>query len=172
MSCIQPILFCGAVQARIVRLPLMQRVTYLWAGGVSGMGVWLGCSRLYPCCPFAPSSCTKDPLATHQQPLLLCCPVISRCVAAALCCAVLCCAVIPLQPLPAESTIICEAEVESMEGRKIWLTARLTDTTGDTVYAASRALFVKPKQPVSLPQQQPGDQQQQQGDGVASVTGA
>lgn len=37
MSCIQPILFCGAVQARIVRLPLMQRVTYLWAGGVSGM---------------------------------------------------------------------------------------------------------------------------------------
>ena len=43
MSCIQPILFCGAVQARIVRLPLMQRVTYLWAGGVSSMGVWLGC---------------------------------------------------------------------------------------------------------------------------------
>ena len=60
-----------------------------------------------------------------------------------------------------------------MEGRKIWLTARLTDTTGDTVYAASRALFVKPKQPVSLPQQQPEEQQQQQqqGDGVASVTG-
>lgn len=52
-----------------------------------------------------------------------------------------------------------------MEGRKIWLTAKLTDPTGDTVYAASRALFVKPKQAVSLPQQQ----QQQQGAGAAAV---
>lgn len=54
------------------------------------------------------------------------------------------------QPLPAESTIICEAEVESMEGRKIWLNARLTDPSGDTVYASSRALFVKPKQAPSI----------------------
>jgi hypothetical protein len=71
--------------------------------------------------------------------------------------------------LPAESTIICDAEVESMEGRKIWLTARLTGPTGDTVYAASRALFVKPKQAVSLPQQEQQQEQQQQGDGVAAV---
>jgi hypothetical protein len=67
-----------------------------------------------------------------------------------------------LQPLPAESTIICEAVVESMEGRKIWLNAKLTDPSGDTVYAASRALFVKPKQAPALPEQQQPQQEQQQ----------
>lgn len=56
---------------------------------------------------------------------------------------------------------MCEVEVESMEGRKIWLTGKLTDPTADTVYAASRALFVKPKQPV-LPQEA-------QADGAAAV---
>jgi hypothetical protein len=52
-----------------------------------------------------------------------------------------------------------------MEGRKIWLNAKLTDPSGDTVYAASRALFVKPKQAPGLTQQeeqQPPPQQQEQ----------
>lgn len=53
-----------------------------------------------------------------------------------------------LQPLPAESTIICTARVESCEGRKIWVTADITDPSRQTVYASSRALFVKPKAPV------------------------
>lgn len=51
-----------------------------------------------------------------------------------------------LQPVPAEATVVCEAEIESIEGRKIWLTARLTDPTQQTVYAASRALFVRPRE--------------------------
>jgi hypothetical protein len=49
-----------------------------------------------------------------------------------------------------------------MEGRKIWLNAKLTDPSGDTVYAASRALFVKPKQAPALPEQQQPQQEQQQ----------
>jgi hypothetical protein len=77
-----------------------------------------------------------------------------------------------LQPLPAESTVICEAEVESVEGRKIWVAAKLTDPSGDTVYAASRALFVKPKQPVGLPNQDHQQQQQQQANGVEAVAPA
>eukprot|EP00878_Enallax_costatus_P006060 GHUV01006356.1.p1 GENE.GHUV01006356.1~~GHUV01006356.1.p1 ORF type:complete len:260 (+),score=57.05 GHUV01006356.1:286-1065(+) len=52
------------------------------------------------------------------------------------------------KPLPAESTIICSARVESCEGRKIWVSADITDPSRQTVYASSRALFVKPKAPV------------------------
>lgn len=52
------------------------------------------------------------------------------------------------KPLPAESTIICTARVESCEGRKIWVVADITDPSRQTVYASSRALFVKPKAPV------------------------
>lgn len=48
-------------------------------------------------------------------------------------------------PVPAEATIVCDASVESCERRKIWLTAKLTDPSGDKVYASSRALFVKPR---------------------------
>jgi hypothetical protein len=53
-----------------------------------------------------------------------------------------------MQPLPAQSTIMCSAEVESVDGRKIWVSARVTDPTGATVFADSRALFVKPREPV------------------------
>jgi acyl-coenzyme A thioesterase PaaI-like protein len=52
------------------------------------------------------------------------------------------------KPLPAESTIICTARIESCEGRKIWVTADITDPSRQTVYASSRALFVKPRSPV------------------------
>jgi hypothetical protein len=53
-----------------------------------------------------------------------------------------------LQPLPAESTVLCTAQVDSLEGRKIWVAAHLTDPLQETVYASSQALFVKPKAPV------------------------
>ncbi|KAF6264405.1 HotDog domain-containing protein [Scenedesmus sp. NREL 46B-D3] len=52
------------------------------------------------------------------------------------------------KPLPAESTVLCTARVDSCEGRKIWVAADLTDPSQETVYASSRALFVKPKAPV------------------------
>uniref|UniRef100_A0A383VFX8 Thioesterase domain-containing protein n=1 Tax=Tetradesmus obliquus TaxID=3088 RepID=A0A383VFX8_TETOB len=52
------------------------------------------------------------------------------------------------KPLPAESTVLCTAQVDSLEGRKIWVAADLTDPLQQTVYASSRALFVKPKAPV------------------------
>ena len=50
-----------------------------------------------------------------------------------------------VQPVPSDSVIRCSAEVESIQGRKIWLSARITDVDGEIVYAASRALFVTVK---------------------------
>jgi hypothetical protein len=44
--------------------------------------------------------------------------------------------------------VLCTAQVDSLEGRKIWVAANLTDPSQETVYASSRALFVKPKVPV------------------------
>lgn len=49
------------------------------------------------------------------------------------------------QPLPAATLVNCTAEVESHEGRKIWVKAELTDAPGGSVFATSRALFVIPK---------------------------
>ena len=48
-------------------------------------------------------------------------------------------------PLPAESTIVCSAKVESFEGRKLWLSASVADPQGETVYARSKSLFVIPR---------------------------
>lgn len=51
-----------------------------------------------------------------------------------------------LAPLPAESTIICTAGVESFEGRKLWLRATVAGPSGSgVVYARSKSLFVIPR---------------------------
>eukprot|EP00775_Hariotina_reticulata_P012077 gene12077-12217_t len=53
------------------------------------------------------------------------------------------------KPLPAQSTVVCTATVEKVEGRKIWVAARLTDPSQQTLYAASRALFIKPREVIA-----------------------
>jgi hypothetical protein len=50
------------------------------------------------------------------------------------------------QKIPAGSIIQCTAELEQVEGRKVWMRARVTDGKGST-YACARALFVAPRMP-------------------------
>lgn len=40
--------------------------------------------------------------------------------------------------------LLCTAEVERVEGRKLWMRATLRDSPGGKVYATGRALFVSP----------------------------
>lgn len=53
-----------------------------------------------------------------------------------------------LQPVPAGSIVVCTTSLESIEGRKGWVTAQLRDQPDGEVYAAARALFVVPKKPM------------------------
>lgn len=45
----------------------------------------------------------------------------------------------------AQSAVLCTAEVESLEGRKLWMKATVRDGPEGTVFASARALFVSPK---------------------------
>jgi acyl-coenzyme A thioesterase PaaI-like protein len=47
--------------------------------------------------------------------------------------------------IPAGATVLCSAELESLEGRKMWFKATMTDGPEGKVYATARALFVSPK---------------------------
>ncbi|KAI8110875.1 hypothetical protein M9434_004449 [Picochlorum sp. BPE23] len=47
--------------------------------------------------------------------------------------------------IAASSTVLCTATLEKFEGRKLSMTARLSDGPDGRVYATSRALFVTPK---------------------------
>lgn len=47
--------------------------------------------------------------------------------------------------VPAGKTLLCSAEVERSEGRKLWMHAQLRDGPEGKVYATARALFVAPK---------------------------
>lgn len=47
--------------------------------------------------------------------------------------------------IASSSAILCTAEVESIEGRKIWMRAIVSDGPDGRVYATARALFVAPK---------------------------
>jgi hypothetical protein len=40
--------------------------------------------------------------------------------------------------------LLCTAEVESIQGRKLWMRAKLLDAPNGKVYATGRALFVAP----------------------------
>ncbi|KAF5834569.1 HotDog domain-containing protein [Dunaliella salina] len=53
------------------------------------------------------------------------------------------------QKVPTGSTVVYSAELESIEGRKMWMRAQVTDGKS-TVYAAGRALFVSPKVPTMV----------------------
>lgn len=47
--------------------------------------------------------------------------------------------------ISAGRTVLCTTEVESMEGRKLWMKATVSDGPEGQVYATARALFVAPK---------------------------
>lgn len=46
--------------------------------------------------------------------------------------------------IPAGATLLCSAELERTEGRKLWMTATMRDGPDGKVYATARALFVAP----------------------------
>jgi acyl-coenzyme A thioesterase PaaI-like protein len=46
--------------------------------------------------------------------------------------------------IPNGTALLCTASVESVEGRKVWMRASVSDG-GDNVYASARALFVAPQ---------------------------
>ena len=41
--------------------------------------------------------------------------------------------------------VLCEAELESIDGRKLWMRATVRDKPDGKVFATSRALFVVPR---------------------------
>ena len=41
--------------------------------------------------------------------------------------------------------MLCTCELESIEGRKVWMRATVSDGPGGITYATARALFVSPK---------------------------
>jgi acyl-coenzyme A thioesterase PaaI-like protein len=47
--------------------------------------------------------------------------------------------------IEAGRTILCTTEIESQEGRKLWMKATVSDGPQGTVYATARALFVAPR---------------------------
>jgi len=53
-----------------------------------------------------------------------------------------------VQPLPAASTVVCTTSLETVDGRKGWVTAELRDRPGGVLFCSARALYVMPKSPV------------------------
>ena len=53
--------------------------------------------------------------------------------------------------MPASTSLVCTASLESMEGRKAWVVAEVMDRPGGVLYASGRALFVIPKDKVGGP---------------------
>jgi len=53
-----------------------------------------------------------------------------------------------VQPLPAGTTVVCTTSLESVEGRKAWVTAELRDRPGGQLYSSARALYVVAKKPM------------------------
>ena len=48
-------------------------------------------------------------------------------------------------PVPASTSLICTASLDSLDGRKAWVSAQVLDKPGGTLYATGKALFVIPK---------------------------
>ncbi|PSC67606.1 Acyl-coenzyme A thioesterase THEM4 [Micractinium conductrix] len=49
------------------------------------------------------------------------------------------------QKIGAGATVLCTTEIESVDGRKVWMKATMSDGPAGAVYATARALFVSPK---------------------------
>ena len=50
-----------------------------------------------------------------------------------------------MQKIPAGKMLLCTTEMESCEGRKLWMKATVCDGASGKVYATARALFVSPR---------------------------
>ena len=48
-------------------------------------------------------------------------------------------------PVPASTSLICTASLDSLDGRKAWVSAQVLDKPSGTLYATGKALFVIPK---------------------------
>lgn len=49
-------------------------------------------------------------------------------------------------PIPASTSLVCTASLQSLDGRKAWVLAEVSDRPlGGTLYATGKALFVIPK---------------------------
>lgn len=95
-------------------------------------------------------------MAQQRQSLQLCLVTIT------LICNMLCSG---MQPIPAGSHIICTASMDSIEGRKTWVSATVKDKPDGVVYAAGKALFVIPKK---HPLDHPTDGAKEQGHAQAA----
>ena len=47
--------------------------------------------------------------------------------------------------MPASTSLMCTASLDSLDGRKAWVSAQVLDRPGGTLYATAKALFVIPK---------------------------
>ncbi len=47
--------------------------------------------------------------------------------------------------MPASTSLICTASLDSLDGRKAWVSAQVLDKPGGILYAIGKALFVIPK---------------------------
>ena len=56
------------------------------------------------------------------------------------------------KPVPANSSVVCTTALESVDGRKTWVTAELRDRPDGVLYASARALFVIPRQAPAIVQ--------------------
>jgi acyl-coenzyme A thioesterase PaaI-like protein len=50
------------------------------------------------------------------------------------------------RPLPVDMVVCCTAKLNSIEGRKIWVSAEMLDKPGGLVFATGKALYVTPRQ--------------------------
>ncbi|CAL5219805.1 g1712 [Coccomyxa viridis] len=57
-------------------------------------------------------------------------------------------------PVPASTSLICTASLDSLDGRKAWVSAQVLDKPGGTLYATGKALFVIPKDKMLPPSKQ------------------
>jgi hypothetical protein len=51
-------------------------------------------------------------------------------------------------PVPAATSLVCTASLQSLDGRKAWVLAEVLDQPGGMLYATGKALFVIPKDKV------------------------
>ena len=50
-----------------------------------------------------------------------------------------------VQKIPGGATVLCTCELEKIEGRKVYMRARVSDGPDGKTYATATALFVSPR---------------------------
>jgi len=49
------------------------------------------------------------------------------------------------KPVPSNSMVVVQSQIESVKGRKVWVTGMMKDAVAGTLLVEARALFVEPK---------------------------